>query len=75
MARADERINEHLAQRAQADVEAAAAPAPRPAPGAGAASSSGARPGPGEPEGRPEQVLTGSEPAASETHAANANDQ
>eukprot|EP00969_Alexandrium_andersonii_P141774 6268215-Alexandrium_andersonii.AAC.1 len=49
MARADERINEHLAQRAQADVEAAPAPAPRPAVGTGAASSSGARPGPEEP--------------------------
>eukprot|EP00969_Alexandrium_andersonii_P034274 1499502-Alexandrium_andersonii.AAC.1 len=33
MARADERANEHLAQRAQAHVEAVAAPVPRPAVG------------------------------------------
>eukprot|EP00969_Alexandrium_andersonii_P324539 14340745-Alexandrium_andersonii.AAC.1 len=75
MARADERINEHLAQMAQADVEAAPAPVPRPAAGTGAASSSGARQGPEEPERRPEPVFTGVGPAASDRHAANTSDQ
>eukprot|EP00969_Alexandrium_andersonii_P140866 6230380-Alexandrium_andersonii.AAC.1 len=63
MARADERINEHLAQRAQSKVEAVGAPVPRPAAGTGAASSSGSRLGPGEPEGRSEPVSTGAGPA------------
>eukprot|EP00969_Alexandrium_andersonii_P338448 14957643-Alexandrium_andersonii.AAC.1 len=57
MARADARINEHLAQRAQANVEAAAAPVPRPAEGTAVASSSGSRPAPEEPEGRSEPAF------------------
>eukprot|EP00969_Alexandrium_andersonii_P080588 3551906-Alexandrium_andersonii.AAC.1 len=69
MARVDERVDEHLAQRLQADVEAAPAPVPRPAAGTGAASSSDARQGPEESESRPELVFTGGGPAASETHA------
>eukprot|EP00969_Alexandrium_andersonii_P037049 1623140-Alexandrium_andersonii.AAC.1 len=63
MARADERINEHLAQRAQASAEAAAAPVPRSAVGTGAASSSGERPGQEGPESRSEPAFAGGGPA------------
>eukprot|EP00969_Alexandrium_andersonii_P056198 2476824-Alexandrium_andersonii.AAC.1 len=59
MARADARINEHLAQRIQASVEAAAAPVPRRAEGTAAGSSSGLRPAPEEPEGRSEPAFAG----------------
>eukprot|EP00969_Alexandrium_andersonii_P334791 14796308-Alexandrium_andersonii.AAC.1 len=66
MARADERTNEHLAQRVQANAEAAAASVPRSATGTGAASSSGSRPGPEKPAGRSEPAFAGGGPAASE---------
>eukprot|EP00969_Alexandrium_andersonii_P271489 11998775-Alexandrium_andersonii.AAC.1 len=66
MARADERIDGHLAQRVQAHVEAAAAPVPRSAVGAGAASSSGSRLAREEPEGRSEPAFAGVGPAAPE---------
>eukprot|EP00969_Alexandrium_andersonii_P216998 9584636-Alexandrium_andersonii.AAC.1 len=66
MARADERINEHLAQRVQASVEAVAAPVPRSAEGTAAASSGGSRPAPEEPEGRSEPVFAGAGSAGAE---------
>eukprot|EP00969_Alexandrium_andersonii_P098128 4332148-Alexandrium_andersonii.AAC.1 len=73
MARAGARANEHLAQRAQANVEAAAVPVPRPAEGT-AASSSGLRP-PGEPEGRSEPAFSGVGSAGAEARAAGASEQ
>eukprot|EP00969_Alexandrium_andersonii_P141018 6236707-Alexandrium_andersonii.AAC.1 len=58
MARADARINEHLAQHVQTNVEAVAAPVPRSAEeGTAAASSSGLRPAPEEPESRSEPAF------------------
>eukprot|EP00969_Alexandrium_andersonii_P198831 8780457-Alexandrium_andersonii.AAC.1 len=69
MARADERINEHLAQRLQAEVEAAPAPVLLPAAGIGAAFSSGARQGPEESASRSEPVFTGRGPASSDSRA------
>eukprot|EP00969_Alexandrium_andersonii_P152703 6752255-Alexandrium_andersonii.AAC.1 len=66
MARADERISGHLAQRALANVEAGAAPAPQSAVGAGAASLGGSRPGQEEPGGRLEPAFAGGGSAASE---------
>eukprot|EP00969_Alexandrium_andersonii_P108832 4801542-Alexandrium_andersonii.AAC.1 len=64
---ADERINEHLVQRARANVEAAAAPVPQSPVGTGAASSGGSWPGQEEPEGRSEPVFAGGGSAAPET--------
>eukprot|EP00969_Alexandrium_andersonii_P254365 11241971-Alexandrium_andersonii.AAC.1 len=63
MARADERIDEHLAQRLQAEAEAARAPVLPPAAGTGATSSSGARQGPEESASGSEPVSTGGGPA------------
>eukprot|EP00969_Alexandrium_andersonii_P004912 212947-Alexandrium_andersonii.AAC.1 len=75
MARAEARINEHLAHRTQANAVTVAAPVPRPAEGTAAASSSGSRPAPEGPEGRSEQAFAGVRSAGAEARTVDTSEQ